>query len=166
MHRTTTTATLLITVAVSALSGCVTVQRPPASGPRTPPSGASAPSLPSVPRPDGSAEPQIVQAPAREALELAGPSRRAEPGTDNREPARPDTPRSRAPHTPPHPRPQERHPGQGHDRRPPRLDLPDVAEPAHGTAPGNTDVCALGKRYGGWRADSTEAQVCAQTYGH
>ncbi|MBO4257954.1 hypothetical protein GRC12_29375, partial [Streptomyces griseorubiginosus] len=29
VHRTTTTATLLVTVAVMALSGCVTVQRPP-----------------------------------------------------------------------------------------------------------------------------------------
>ncbi|MGW4735428.1 hypothetical protein ACWEQC_40860, partial [Streptomyces shenzhenensis] len=60
MHRTTTAAALLVTVAVSALSGCVTVQHPPTAGP---PSAASA--RPSAPRPDGSAEPRVVQAPAR-----------------------------------------------------------------------------------------------------
>ncbi|MFF9624066.1 hypothetical protein [Streptomyces griseosporeus] len=173
MHRTTTTATLLVTVAVSALSGCVTVQRPPASRPQTPPSGASAPSLPSVPRPDGSAEPQIVQAPAREALELAGPSRRAEPDTDDPGPRRPPTPEhpaaphARTPHTPPHPRPQEQHPGQehDHDRRPPRVVLPDIAESVHGTVPDTTDACALGRQYGGWRADSAEARACARLHG-
>ncbi|MER6633057.1 hypothetical protein ABT301_33370, partial [Streptomyces sp. NPDC000987] len=61
VHRTTTTATLLLTVAVSALAGCVTVQRPPASGP------------PVAPRP----EPRTVQAPAREALTTTSPSRPA-----------------------------------------------------------------------------------------
>ncbi|MEU1562592.1 hypothetical protein ABZ504_19265, partial [Streptomyces mirabilis] len=30
MHRTTTAATLLVTMATATLSGCVTVQRPPA----------------------------------------------------------------------------------------------------------------------------------------
>ncbi|MDX2998500.1 hypothetical protein PV460_37245, partial [Streptomyces scabiei] len=69
MHRptTTATATLLVTVAVSALSGCVTTHRPP------PPQASPVPSLPSEPRPDGTGGTAIVQAPAREALELIGP---------------------------------------------------------------------------------------------
>ena len=29
----------------------------------------------------------------------------------------------------------------------------------------NTDVCALGKKYGGWQQDSPEAVVCRQAYG-
>ncbi|MDX3127760.1 hypothetical protein PV414_40980, partial [Streptomyces scabiei] len=58
MHRptTTATATLLVTVAVSALSGCVTTHRPP------PPQASPVPSLPSEPRPDGTGGTAIVQA--------------------------------------------------------------------------------------------------------
>jgi hypothetical protein len=171
VHRTTTTATLLVTVAVSALSGCMTVQRPPATGPRPATPGASASALPPVPRPDGSAEPRIVQAPAREALEMVGPSREAVPPTDDAEPRRSSEPRRRAapspepPHTPPRPSPRERHSGHGHDGRPPRVDLPEVEESVRGTVHRNTDVCALGRQYGGWRADSPEAQACRQVYG-
>jgi hypothetical protein len=29
----------------------------------------------------------------------------------------------------------------------------------------NTDVCALGRKYGGWQADSPEAVICKQAYG-
>ncbi|MCH0566800.1 MULTISPECIES: hypothetical protein [unclassified Streptomyces] len=170
MHRTTTTATLLVTVAVSALGGCVTVQRPPVSGPHPPPSGSSAPALPSVPRPDGSAEPQIVQAPAREALELVGPSRRAEPGTDEAPQHRvagPDAAdgQQRARHAPSRPRAAEQHPGNPESHRPPQLGLPDVAESVRGTVREHGDVCALGRRYGGWRADSPEAVACDRAYG-
>ncbi|MFI5677648.1 hypothetical protein [Streptomyces cellulosae] len=163
MHRTTTTATLLVTVAVSALAGCVTVQRPPTPGPPT------APSRPSAPRPDGPAEPQVVQAPAREALEMIGPSRRpkpAAPPSTAAVPPAPAPPRQQPPRThparPAHPaRPEHRHPDAGQHRRP-RVDTPDVP----GTIPRNQqDVCALGKKYGGWRADSPEAMICDQTYG-
>jgi hypothetical protein len=52
--------------------------RPAAARPRAP---AAPPSQASVPRPDGSAEPQVVQAPAREALELINPSHRPKPAT-------------------------------------------------------------------------------------
>jgi hypothetical protein len=31
---------------------------------------------------------------------------------------------------------------------------------------GPQDVCALGRKYGGWRADSPEATICQGTYGH
>ncbi|WP_437067436.1 hypothetical protein [Streptomyces sp. enrichment culture] len=167
MHRTTTTATLLVTVAVSALSGCMTVQRPPASGP-------PAPSQPPVPRPDGHAEPQIVQAPAREALELAGVRRTsapppspsaphtpaAEPPAARQAPAQP--PAEHRPRRPDHPRPHPRPARPEHPRpRVPPVDLPDVAESVRE----NTDVCGLGKKYGGWRADSPEARTCEQVYG-
>ncbi|MFJ3777845.1 hypothetical protein ACIPX0_39780 [Streptomyces sp. NPDC090075] len=157
MHRTTTIAALLVTVAVSALSGCVTVQRPAAPGP--PP--GTAPSLPSVPRPDGSAEPKVVQAPVKEALEMVGPSRppthpsAAPPHTPAPPPppARHRQPAARAA-TPPHPQPHRTHT--------PRTGLPDVT----GSVPKAPDVCALGKQYGGWRADSPQARICERTYGH
>lgn len=148
MYRTTTTAALLVTVAVSALAGCVTVQHPPASRPPTAP---VAPPPTSVPRPDGEADPQVVQAPAREALELVGPSPRAEP----RPPAR----QAPAPRTPAHDRSQPPHPEPRRHQQP-RVETPDVSEPVRK----NTDVCALGKQYGGWPADSPEAVICEQTY--
>ncbi|WP_458242550.1 hypothetical protein [Streptomyces sp. MAI_2237] len=155
MHRTTTTAALLVTVAVAALTGCVTVQRPHVSGP--PP---TAPSQPSAPRPDGEREQQTVQAPAKEALEMIGPSRRAEPRTPRhhgpvaKAPApaeRPPAPRSRAPQ--PHHR---------HQHRPPRVAVPDVGR----SVPKNAkDLCVLGRQYGDWRADSPESVICKQAYG-
>ncbi|MFE7935314.1 hypothetical protein ACFU6S_42640 [Streptomyces sp. NPDC057456] len=162
MHRTTTTtATLLVTVAVSALAGCVTVQRPAVPGP------VLAPSRPSVPRPERLTEVQVVQAPAREALEMVGPSRKrkpeapAAPAQRRRTAAvpgaggagQPPPPRSR-PHTrPPHPE-TRRHPV-------PRVEIPDVEAEVRR----NTDVCALGRTYGGWRGDSPEATICEQAYG-
>ncbi|MFE1442504.1 hypothetical protein [Streptomyces sp. NPDC058739] len=165
MHRTTTTATLLVTVAVSALTGCVTVQRPVAPGP------AATPAQPASPHPDGHPGPQIVQAPAREALELAG----------RRPPTPPPTPAPRAPgppaaarNTPAGPPAAPRTPGPGrahpqphankpHRSRPavPPMELSDVSKSVRE----NTDVCALGRKYGGWRADSPEARACEQAYG-
>ncbi|WP_262061762.1 hypothetical protein [Streptomyces sp. STR69] len=149
-------------MAVSALSGCVTVQRPPALAP------PAAPSQASVPRPDGSAEPQVVQAPAREALELISPSHHPEPGTHppRRAPVQPPqaaaqapVPRSHPhPYPPshPHPHPKPRHPRQ------PSADIPDVVK----SVPKNTsDVCALGRKYGGWQSDSPQSIICGRTYG-
>ncbi|MFD8305991.1 hypothetical protein ACFV29_27155 [Streptomyces sp. NPDC059690] len=159
MHRTTTTATLLVTVAVAALTGCVTVQRPPVSGP--PP---TAPSQPSVPRPDGEREPPNVQAPAKEALEMIGPSGPAEPGAPQQGPAakapdpagKPSAPRSRARPHPWAPRPEHRHHQQ------PRVEIPDVRR----SVPKNTkDLCALGRQYGRWQAGSPESVICKQAYG-
>ncbi|MEU6537221.1 hypothetical protein [Streptomyces sp. NPDC047000] len=151
MHRTTTTAALLVTMAVSALSGCTTVQRPAAPGPPT------APSRPSAQRPDGSARPRVVQAPAREALETTGPSRR--PGPGEREPAGGPAPVRRPPDRPARPAPRPR-------PAPPRAGVPAVPD-ASGLSRAvrrGTDVCALGRTYGGWRPDSPEARVCAQAY--
>lgn len=31
--------------------------------------------------------------------------------------------------------------------------------------PKSADMCALGRTYGGWRADSPEAVICKQAYG-
>ncbi|MEU6777233.1 hypothetical protein [Streptomyces sp. NPDC046759] len=155
MHRTTTTAALLATVAVSALSGCVTVQRP-ATPPA--PTRGTAPPLPTAPRADGSAEPRVVQAPAQEALEMTGPSRRPKR-------AAPTVPRRRAeeppvvhrPPAPPAAPPRAReHPRQSHTA------LPDLPQPVPRTP---SDVCALGRKYGGWRTDSPESVICDQAYG-
>ncbi|WP_142150157.1 hypothetical protein [Streptomyces sp. SLBN-31] len=155
MHRTTTTATLLVTVAVAALTGCVTVQRPPVSGP--PP---TAPSQPSAPRPDGERESQNVQAPAKEALEMIGPSRRPEPRTPQhhgpaaKAPAeRPAAPRSR---------PRAPEPKHRHHQRQPRVEIPVAGK----SVPKNTkDLCALGRQYGGWHTDSPQSVICKQAYG-
>ncbi|MFE2964405.1 hypothetical protein ACFXKC_12180 [Streptomyces sp. NPDC059340] len=160
MHRTTTAATLLVTVATATLSGCVTVQRPPAH------SLPTAPSRPSPPRPDGKAGPPIVQAPAREALELIGPSRKPSPSAPapHRTPVpAPAAPQAPSPHpgAEQHPHPQP-HPHPRPHRSAPRTDVPPVAP----EQPSSTDVCALGRKYGGWKADSPEAVICKGTYGH
>ncbi|MES5823948.1 hypothetical protein [Streptomyces sp. RG80] len=163
MQRTTTTAALLVTVAVSALSGCVTVQHPSVA-----PGPPVAPTQPSAPRPDGRAEPQVVQAPAQEALQLIESSRKSRPSAPEPRDAPPSSvaapaPEQPAPRSQPHARPE--HPGAGHPevRRPqrPHVEIPDVAT----QVPKNPDVCKLGKQYGAWRKDSPEAAICEQTYG-
>ncbi|MFF8935279.1 hypothetical protein ACF08O_11220 [Streptomyces paradoxus] len=168
MHRTTTTATLLLTVAVSALSGCTTVPHPPAPGP------SAAPPRPSAPERQDAAEPQNVQAPVREALQLIEePSRRPEPAASATRPAAPPEPGTPQPlhrdvrprpARPQHPEPARRGPQRSH------ADLPEGSASVRqdvetGVPNGNADVCALGRRYGGWRADSPEATICHATYG-
>ncbi|MEV6180119.1 hypothetical protein ACIHAR_36615 [Streptomyces sp. NPDC052016] len=167
MHRTTsTTATLLLTV--SALTGCVTVQYPPVPGP---PARASQPSVPvpSVSRPDRQAGTHVVQSPALEALERVGRGRgpestpppqrrRAAPATPAAEPPPARSHPQPKPHRQPHPRsarPEPRRPAH------PPVAVPDVRNEGHG----NSGVCALGRQYGGWRADSPEAVICEGTYG-
>ncbi|MGW7070793.1 hypothetical protein ACWGII_33825 [Streptomyces sp. NPDC054855] len=150
MQRTTTTATLLASVAVTALSGCVSVERQPAPGP----SAASAP--PPAPRADGNSRPLVVEAPAREALELIATPRAPAPRATGTAPAIPAAqPRTPGPARPSDPPPQ---------RRAPR---PEAAEPAAlpTAAPTIADLCALGEQYGGWQADSPEAVICQNSYG-
>ncbi|MCX5365276.1 hypothetical protein OG864_42045 [Streptomyces sp. NBC_00124] len=160
MHRTTTTATLLVTVAVSALSGCVTVQRPSVA-----PGPPVAPSQPAAPRPGGRAEPQVVQAPAQEALQLIESSRKSRRSAPRPKEAPPSSaaapaPGQQTPRSQPHARPA--HPRTGHPEAPrPHVEIPDVAA----QVPKNPDVCKLGKQYGGWRKDSPEAVICERTYG-
>ncbi|MET9133236.1 hypothetical protein [Streptomyces antibioticus] len=152
VQRTTTTATLLVTVAVSALTGCVTVQAPAGPAP-----GAAVPSRAPVPRPDGRAGTRVVQAPAREALEMTGtgpsrgPERSAAPA--ERQQVAPARPRPAQPRPLPRPtRPEPRRPAA------PRAEVPSVPR-------GGADVCALGRKYGGWKGDSPESTICDQTYG-
>jgi hypothetical protein len=179
VHRTTTTATLLVTVAASALTGCVTVQRPPVSGPPPTTTPSQLPE-PGDTRPDGQAEPQIVQAPAQEALSMIDPSRSSKPGGTtprDRAPgtaADPERPQDRQPaHArPAHPErptrpahPEPRHPDVPHHRQP-RVEIPDVARSVPKSVPkGPKDVCVLGRKYGRWQEGSPESVICDQTYG-
>ncbi|MFD5102440.1 hypothetical protein [Streptomyces albidochromogenes] len=167
MHRTRTTVKILMGVAVTAVSatvtGCVAVEPPP--------SPAAVPSPDTEPVPRGQeVEPQIVQAPAREALDAAlQPSQEAAPGAERRRapvvrrtalPAPPRRP-ARLPATDPAPAP----PVPAAPRPPeaavpvPRV-LPSLPVPA-----GGADVCALGEGYGGWQHDSPQARICRETYG-
>ncbi|MFF4760992.1 hypothetical protein [Streptomyces sp. NPDC001292] len=158
MHRTTTTATLLVSVAVAALSGCVTVQRPPAPGP------AAATTPLSVPLPDGNAGHPAVQAPAREALEHIGdPHHSPTPTTPTRAPSAAAPPGKRQPSSPAHPpgrAPAHAAPRHPRHTAPPRAPLPGTKH----ALPPNADLCALGRQYGGWKPDSPEARFCRQAY--
>ncbi|MEV5936197.1 hypothetical protein ACIQCD_29475 [Streptomyces sp. NPDC093250] len=157
MQRTTTTATLLVTVALSALSGCVTVQRPLAPGPATGPSQRTGPGS------DERNETQVVQAPAREALEMVGPSRPPRKPTSPSRRAVPTAPPERSTPSESRPRPARPEPDARVPSRPP-TNLPDVGRPAQ-NPPDRPDLCALGRQYGGWHPDSPEATICQDTYG-
>ncbi|WP_242625708.1 hypothetical protein [Streptomyces sp. BK022] len=115
----------------------------PASGPGGPPSRAAA-------RPDGSALPRMDQEPGQEALARTGPSPRA--ATPHR-PAPAATPESRR--TPVAPAPRRAYP----DR--PRADTPRAPR----TVPQIPNVCALGKKYGGWPKNSPQSTICERAYG-
>lgn len=165
MHRPTTTATLLVTVAVSALTGCVTAQQPP------PPQAPPVSTQPSEPRPEGTTGTQIVQAPAREALELIGPPRKptrsvsTEPkGATSSAPAATPSPPT-APKPPKErPSPAERH-GPPPPRSHPHVDVPPLPGTIPTEPPPNGDVCGLGHKYGGWGKDTPQAVICKDVYG-
>ncbi|MEU0190667.1 hypothetical protein ABZ250_12505 [Streptomyces afghaniensis] len=157
-------------MAVSALSGCTTVRHPPAPG------LSAAPSRPPAPPPEEQPETQIVQAPAREALQFIEGSSRREPTASA---PRPTTPSAASPERmqppsgtrdvrPSPARPERPAPAPRGPRRP-YAELPGVSESVrqdvHENVPDQSDVCALGRRYGGWRADSPEATICRDTYG-
>ncbi|WFB82744.1 hypothetical protein M6G09_05120 [Streptomyces sp. B146] len=153
-----------MTVAVTALAGCTTVRGPatpdlPAAGPRS-----------SAPRPEGPAEPRVVQAPAREALEMIGPSASADGGTG--EPRRTKRSAPAASHDAPAPpagpeQPRSAGPAPKDTGRPapPRPKVPELPGSSGADAGKNADVCSLGKQYGGWRPGSPEARICEQAYG-
>ncbi|MEW2069249.1 hypothetical protein [Streptomyces sp. NPDC007346] len=161
MQRTRFTTKLLIGVAVTAVSGCVSVE--PQVGPQRPPPSSG---------PVQDVFPQVVQPPGREALETivepgpspAGPSTPARPSAAPAEarragpPPAPRSPERAAP--PPHRTPPRRTPPQQVPGVPPGV-LPDLLR-ARGGLP---DVCALGRGYGGWPAGSREARICEETYG-
>ncbi|MFI5663873.1 hypothetical protein [Streptomyces sp. NPDC051684] len=160
MPRTPSSTTILLLAAAAATaataSGCVSV-RPPAT-PKAPSPTASAAA--SRPDPEGHPDGPVVQAPAREALE------RMKPTAPHRTPERPagQPQRTDAP-TPPPPAPKV-------VPAPRRTTVPEPrSAPEHHKAgkppkaPARTDVCALGRRYGGWDRDSPQAAACRDTYG-
>lgn len=142
-------------MAVAAVSGCVSVEPPPVAPPSAPPPGIGRPALDEPPR--------LVEAPAREALEAA---------------TRPEPARTSPP--PPHGAPERAHgrnaetdrPGKGRKTGDGRLrgGLPVTLPPLLPKLPDRPprsrgEVCALGEKYGGWRADSDQARICRGTYG-
>ncbi|MFJ5096697.1 hypothetical protein [Streptomyces sp. NPDC088557] len=158
MHGTRTTAKILVGAAVAALAGCVSVDAPSA-----PPSPAPATDSP---RPAQAVAPQIVEGPAREALEAALP------------PPPPSTAPRSAPPAEPHrrvlpPRPEAARPAAVPPRRErprpaarPTLPEPPVLTGLPRTPPvSRADVCALGERYGGWRPGSDQSRICRGVYG-
>ncbi|MFD7167963.1 hypothetical protein [Streptomyces violascens] len=152
MHRTRNALKLMTAVAALTVCGCVsgcvsvdartTPTRPPAAPPARPPGG-------------GAPQTQIVQAPAREALDSAMP-----PDAPSPSPPPPPPPKAEQPDAPRHhhhPRAEqpEHHPAA------PRKRHPRPAPP-----PASGDICALGEGYGGWRPDSHEARICREAYGN
>lgn len=137
-------------VAVTALSGCVSVQPQPDVPPR--------------PRASGPAQdlaPQIVLPPVHDSLE-AVPSPR--PSASAPRPAHVEPPDTRRP-APRAPR-QQRRPAATRPRPhgvPPAAGVPGPALPA---PVAGTDVCALGRGYGRWPAGSPQSRICDDTYGH
>ncbi|MEV0038260.1 hypothetical protein [Streptomyces sp. NPDC050804] len=152
---------VLMGMVVTAVSGCVSVEgRPtPVSVPR-PGASSGAPGA-------GGARPQIVQAPAREALEAIFPTRSPEPAPlSSPEPRRSAPERTVSPGRTSGP---ERSRG-GQTSVPPRKERPRgrperqrAPEPVEAPATFD-DLCALGETYGRWSADSPEARICARTY--
>ncbi|WP_406859569.1 hypothetical protein ABZO31_04155 [Streptomyces sp. HUAS MG47] len=162
MHRTRTTTKVLagmagvVGVTVAAVTGCVSVEPPPAAPPIPAPAGVGLPA--------GQAEPQVVvEAPAREALEAvdpperpAAPPRRQEAperahgGSQQNETDRPHEQRERG-----------RSPGGG-----PQIVLPPVLPklPVHPPR-SRGEVCDIGEKYGGWGRGSDQSRICRDTYG-
>ncbi|MFI1226369.1 MULTISPECIES: hypothetical protein [unclassified Streptomyces] len=156
MQRTRIAAKLLVGVAVTAVSGCVSVE------PGAPPSPR-----PGVAGPVQDVAPQIVQPPAREALEVV-----PEPSPSAARPSSPAPPAAGSPadgrRTGPGGAARPREPVDPRQRRTPHRvpDVPSVTVPAVPRSPGGgADVCALGRGYGGWPAGSPQARICSETYG-
>ncbi|MGW8885398.1 hypothetical protein [Streptomyces sp. NPDC055749] len=153
MHRTRITAKLLVGVAVTAVSGCVSVEP-----------HAGVPPRPESARPVQDVAPQIVEPPVRESLgALPDPA----PSTSAAPPQAPSGPGRATPRAP-----QQRGPAQAPARRAPHgapHEAPRVPPAAVAVPPAppltGTDVCALGRGYGGWPAGSAEARICEETYG-
>ncbi|MEU1469092.1 hypothetical protein ABZ434_12845 [Streptomyces sp. NPDC005761] len=146
MHRTRTTVKLLVGVAVTALSGCVSVQPDP-----------SAPTRPPSSRPAQDLAPQIVRPPVRDTLE-ALPDPKPSPPASRR--AAPAPPAARRDGPPP---PQQHRPRPA--RPQPRRAAPPAPAPALPAPVTGADVCALGRGYGHWPAGSPQSRICDDTYG-
>ncbi|WP_406056326.1 hypothetical protein [Streptomyces sp. NBC_01077] len=159
MHGTRTTVKILVGAAVAALTGCVSVDTPPSAP--TP-----APAAETV-RPAQDVAPQIVEGPAREALEAALPApppsatpRATPPSEVRRRAAAPPRPEAPHPESVPRQRAQPRP-----VTRPPLPELPDLAGLPKNPPVSRADVCDLGERYGGWAPGSDQSRICHGTYG-
>lgn len=144
MHRVSTTA-LLLAAFLPAAAGCVTVG-PPSPGRAVSPS-------PDPAGPHGSARPaEILEAPAREALEYIGP-RPTSPA-----PTAPD--RSAAPAAP-----------SASAAPPGATGAPAAPAPARPRSPGpalptsERQLCALSDRWDVLPPDSRAARICKERYG-
>lgn len=153
---------ILAGVAMAALSGCVAVEPPPAA-PLPVPSPADA-------RPGQDVAPQIVQGPAREALEAAmpdppAPEPRASAERRSTADGGSDAGGGRGRNGDDAPAHHEKkHPsaGAGQHHRHPAVDLPGLlGKPPRSAA----EVCELGARYGGWSPESEQARICRGSYG-
>ncbi|MEE1798937.1 hypothetical protein PUR57_09675 [Streptomyces sp. JV176] len=164
MQRTRNVVMALVGVAVTATSGCVAVGPRPAQDLRPAPSATAPSSGP------GDVEPQVVQSPAKEALERIVPTRTpgrdasASPGARGQAPDREGAGRSAGgDHSSASRAPGRGHgqPGEGaHGQSAPRLpaSIPSV--------PTLSEVCALGEGYGRWPADSPQARICQGANGN
>ncbi|MGW6392612.1 hypothetical protein ACWFR1_19355 [Streptomyces sp. NPDC055103] len=147
------------------------------------PAPASAPTAESSVVPAQEVAPQIVEGPAREALEAAlpAPPPSAAPPSSSSPAPRPTPPpasvpasaaeqdrRTAAPPRPRGPRPTVT-PGQREVARPePRPavpELPGLAKLPKEAPRSRADVCDLGERYGGWDPRSDQARICHGTDG-
>ncbi|MFF2009799.1 hypothetical protein ACFVWY_12080 [Streptomyces sp. NPDC058195] len=156
MQRTRITVSLLVGMAATALSGCVSV------GP-----GPDAPPRPHASGPAQELSPQIALPPVHDSLEALPvpepsaprPPSAAPPRTAAVTPPGTHRPRSGAPW-------QQRHPAATHPR--PRPVPPAVTAPVPVPPPpaSGTGVCALGRGYGHWPAGSPQSRICDDTYGH
>ncbi|MFE7600077.1 hypothetical protein [Streptomyces sp. NPDC057494] len=161
MHGTRTTAKILVGAAVAALAGCVSVDAPPSA-----PTPSPAPVTDTV-RPAGDVAPQIVEGPAREALEAALPTRPPSPAPR----ATPPSGQHRRAATPPRaqaPQPAsvpERREGPRPAARPDLPALPELRGLPRNPPVTLVDVCDLGERYGGWTPGSDQARICQGAYG-
>ncbi|MFV5997197.1 hypothetical protein ACNPQM_33605 [Streptomyces sp. NPDC056231] len=147
MQRTSITVKLLVGVAVTAVTGCVSVEPRPGIAPRSETS-----------RPIQDLAPQVVGPPVRDTLEAI-----PDPKPSPKASGRPAKVRSDTQNTAPRAPQQREHVGVPRARHAPptnaRVPNPP-AVPATGTS-----VCALGRAYGGWSAGSPEARICEDTYG-
>ncbi|MEV8457622.1 hypothetical protein AB0467_33745 [Streptomyces sp. NPDC052095] len=157
MQRTRITVSLLVGMAATTLSGCVSV------GP--------GPDIPPRPHSSGPAQrlsPQIVLPPVHDSLEALPVPEPSTPRPSSAAPPRatsaPSAPRRSVPRAPW----RQRHPVTTRPLPrpvpvPPVVTAPVPVPPP--PAPG-TGICALGRGYGHWPAGSPQSRICDNTYGH
>lgn len=152
--RHVTEKVLLVGVAVSAFSGCMTVPGSSTPGGDTRPGSASESPGKSAASPKA-AKPSPREGGSRPDPDRTRPDRRqtdAAPGA-----AEPPPAPERAAEPAPAPAPPGQLPEVGGGGKAPEVRLPAPRE-----AP---DLCGLGRQFGQWTPDSAEARICQQNYG-